>query len=49
MELPFSNFEIAFILIAFIVFSLFTLASIYSQPEEDPEAVVCKIHLKKKK
>uniref|UniRef100_A0A7N4UXM9 Small integral membrane protein 31 n=1 Tax=Sarcophilus harrisii TaxID=9305 RepID=A0A7N4UXM9_SARHA len=34
MELPFTNLELAFILLAFVVFSLFTLASIYSDPEE---------------
>ncbi|CAL8330422.1 unnamed protein product [Merluccius merluccius] len=33
MELPFTAFELTFILIAFIIFSLFTLASIYYQPD----------------
>ncbi|XP_061102832.1 small integral membrane protein 31-like isoform X1 [Conger conger] len=41
MALPFTNFEIAFILIAFIVVTLFSLASVFSQPntkrEEDYE------------
>uniref|UniRef100_A0A8C8B942 Small integral membrane protein 31 n=1 Tax=Otus sunia TaxID=257818 RepID=A0A8C8B942_9STRI len=32
MELPFTNLEVAFILLAFVIFSLFTLASIYSDP-----------------
>uniref|UniRef100_A0A8C4TWK7 Uncharacterized protein n=1 Tax=Falco tinnunculus TaxID=100819 RepID=A0A8C4TWK7_FALTI len=30
MELPFTNLEVAFILLAFVIFSLFTLASIYT-------------------
>ncbi|CAI9588036.1 unnamed protein product [Staurois parvus] len=34
MELPFTNLEIAFILLAFIIFSLFSLASIYSEPDQ---------------
>ncbi|XP_044536628.1 small integral membrane protein 31 [Gracilinanus agilis] len=34
MESPFTNLEVAFILLAFVVFSLFTLASIYSDPEK---------------
>ncbi|OCT96964.1 hypothetical protein XELAEV_18009183mg [Xenopus laevis] len=34
MEFPFSNLEVAFILIAFTVFSIFSLASIYSEPEQ---------------
>ncbi|KAJ8399288.1 hypothetical protein AAFF_G00413260 [Aldrovandia affinis] len=33
MELPFTNFELAFILIAFVVFTLFSLASVYSEPD----------------
>ncbi|XP_067875803.1 small integral membrane protein 31-like, partial [Heterodontus francisci] len=33
MELPFTNLEVAFILLAFVIFSLFTLMSIYSSPE----------------
>ncbi|MEE6461076.1 hypothetical protein FKM82_001184 [Ascaphus truei] len=33
MELPFTNLEVAFILLAFIIFTLFSLASIYSEPE----------------
>uniref|UniRef100_A0A8C3XSD2 SIM31 protein n=1 Tax=Chelydra serpentina TaxID=8475 RepID=A0A8C3XSD2_CHESE len=35
MELPFTNLEIAFILLAFVIFSLFILASIYSDPDEN--------------
>ncbi|XP_069099985.1 small integral membrane protein 31 isoform X2 [Pleurodeles waltl] len=35
MALPFTNLEVAFILLAFVIFSIFTLASIYSEPEED--------------
>ncbi|XP_069487479.1 small integral membrane protein 31 [Ambystoma mexicanum] len=35
MELPFTNLEVAFILLAFIIFSIFTLASIYSEPDDD--------------
>ncbi|XP_070273347.1 small integral membrane protein 31, partial [Myotis yumanensis] len=34
MELPFTNLEMAFILLAFVIFSLFTAASIYTNPEE---------------
>ncbi|OCT57148.1 hypothetical protein XELAEV_18003937mg [Xenopus laevis] len=34
MELPFSNLEVAFILLAFTVFSIFSLASVYSEPEQ---------------
>jgi hypothetical protein len=37
MELPFTNLEMAFILLAFVIFSLFTLASIYTSPEEKNE------------
>ncbi|XP_038648978.1 small integral membrane protein 31-like [Scyliorhinus canicula] len=33
MELPFTNLEVAFILLAFVIFSLFTLMSIYSNPQ----------------
>ncbi|XP_042663772.1 small integral membrane protein 31 [Tyto alba] len=38
MELPFTNLEVAFILLAFVIFSLFTLASIYSDPHGNKEA-----------
>uniref|UniRef100_A0A8C4P6A7 SIM31 protein n=1 Tax=Dromaius novaehollandiae TaxID=8790 RepID=A0A8C4P6A7_DRONO len=38
MELPFTNLEVAFILLAFVIFSLFTLASIYSDPQDNNEA-----------
>lgn len=34
MELPFTNLEMAFILLAFVIFSLFTAASIYTNPDE---------------
>ncbi|XP_059577890.1 small integral membrane protein 31 [Alligator mississippiensis] len=34
MELPFTNLEVAFILLAFVIFSLFSLASIYSDPRD---------------
>uniref|UniRef100_A0A8C0JXT7 Small integral membrane protein 31 n=1 Tax=Canis lupus dingo TaxID=286419 RepID=A0A8C0JXT7_CANLU len=37
MELPFTSLEIAFILLAFVIFSLFTLASIYTNPDERNE------------
>ncbi|XP_058513554.1 small integral membrane protein 31 [Ochotona princeps] len=37
MELPFTNLEMAFILLAFVIFSLFTLASIYTDPDEQNE------------
>uniref|UniRef100_A0A5F5PM07 Small integral membrane protein 31 n=2 Tax=Equus TaxID=9789 RepID=A0A5F5PM07_HORSE len=37
MELPFTNLEMAFILLAFVIFSLFTLASIYTTPDESNE------------
>ncbi|NXF69302.1 SIM31 protein, partial [Ciccaba nigrolineata] len=37
MELPFTNLEVAFILLAFVIFSLFTLASIYSDPHGNKE------------
>lgn len=37
MELPFTNLEAAFILLAFVIFSLFTLASIYSDPHDNKE------------
>lgn len=37
MEFPFTNLEMAFILLAFFIFSLFTLASIYTSPNERNE------------
>uniref|UniRef100_A0A8C9LCE1 Small integral membrane protein 31 n=1 Tax=Pavo cristatus TaxID=9049 RepID=A0A8C9LCE1_PAVCR len=40
MELPFTNLEVAFILLAFVIFSLFTLASIYSDPHGKKEEKV---------
>uniref|UniRef100_A0AAY5JZZ9 Small integral membrane protein 31 n=1 Tax=Esox lucius TaxID=8010 RepID=A0AAY5JZZ9_ESOLU len=33
MELPFSGLEMTFIIIAFIIFSLFSLASVCTQPD----------------
>lgn len=47
MELPFTNLEVAFILLAFLIFSLFTLASIYTNPNERNEDE--DLHLKEKK
>uniref|UniRef100_A0A8D2ZPS5 Uncharacterized protein n=1 Tax=Scophthalmus maximus TaxID=52904 RepID=A0A8D2ZPS5_SCOMX len=32
MELPFTDFELTFIIVAFVVFSLFSMASIFIQP-----------------
>ncbi|XP_071261122.1 small integral membrane protein 31-like, partial [Salvelinus alpinus] len=37
MELPFTGLELAFIIIAFIVFSLFGLASVCTQPDTERE------------
>nr|XP_039334953.1 small integral membrane protein 31 [Saimiri boliviensis boliviensis] len=37
MEFPFTNLEMAFILLAFVIFSLFTLASIYTTPDDSHE------------
>ncbi|XP_071600349.1 small integral membrane protein 31 [Heliangelus exortis] len=37
MELPFTNLEVAFILLAFVIFSLFTLASVYTDPHDNKE------------
>lgn len=34
MELPFSSFELTFIIVAFVIFSLFSLASVCIQPQE---------------
>lgn len=47
MELPFTNLEVAFILLAFLIFSLFTLASIYTNPNERNEDE--DLHLKEKR
>uniref|UniRef100_A0A670XP31 Small integral membrane protein 31 n=1 Tax=Pseudonaja textilis TaxID=8673 RepID=A0A670XP31_PSETE len=33
MELPFTKLEVAFILLAFVIFTLFILASIYNEPD----------------
>lgn len=44
MELPFSGFELTFIIIAFIIFSVFSIISVCVQPDApalDPESVVC--------
>ncbi|CAL8353881.1 unnamed protein product [Boreogadus saida] len=40
MELPFTGFELSFLLIAFIVFSLLTLASIYYEADASRAAGV---------
>uniref|UniRef100_A0A8C5HCJ5 Uncharacterized protein n=1 Tax=Gouania willdenowi TaxID=441366 RepID=A0A8C5HCJ5_GOUWI len=43
MDLPFSSFELTFILIAFFVLTLFILASVCIQPQPDhPEAMKLK-------
>uniref|UniRef100_A0A6P8QPA1 Small integral membrane protein 31 n=1 Tax=Geotrypetes seraphini TaxID=260995 RepID=A0A6P8QPA1_GEOSA len=42
MELPFTNLEVAFILLAFVIFSLFSLASIYSDHDSEEENTVQK-------
>uniref|UniRef100_A0A3Q2P8I4 Uncharacterized protein n=1 Tax=Fundulus heteroclitus TaxID=8078 RepID=A0A3Q2P8I4_FUNHE len=34
MEVPFSGFELTFIILAFVIFSLFSLASVCIRPEE---------------
>lgn len=49
MELPFTNLEIAFILLAFVIFSLFTVASIYTNPDERNEEEEYQIKKEKKK
>lgn len=49
MELPFTNLEIAFILLAFVIFSLFTVASIYTNPDESNEEEEYQIKKEKKK
>uniref|UniRef100_A0A670J204 Small integral membrane protein 31 n=1 Tax=Podarcis muralis TaxID=64176 RepID=A0A670J204_PODMU len=41
MELPFTNLEAAFILLAFVIFTLFILASIYTEPEAKDEGKYC--------
>lgn len=47
MELPFSGFELTFIIIAFVIFSLFSLASVCFQPETpQPEDVMCEAEKK---
>uniref|UniRef100_A0A3P9MS10 Uncharacterized protein n=1 Tax=Poecilia reticulata TaxID=8081 RepID=A0A3P9MS10_POERE len=33
MEVPFSGFELTFIILAFVIFSLFSLASVYAAYE----------------
>uniref|UniRef100_A0A287DAW8 Small integral membrane protein 31 n=1 Tax=Ictidomys tridecemlineatus TaxID=43179 RepID=A0A287DAW8_ICTTR len=49
MELPFTNLEVAFILLAFVIFSLFTLASIYTSPDDKNEEEEFQIKEEKKK
>ncbi|KAM5264309.1 small integral membrane protein 31 [Ctenodactylus gundi] len=49
MEFPFTNLEMAFILLAFVIFSLFTLASIYTTPDDRNEEEEHEIKEKKKK
>lgn len=49
MELPFTNLEMAFILLAFVIFSLFTVASIYTNPDETNEEEEYQIKEEKKK
>uniref|UniRef100_A0A8C6BAT7 Small integral membrane protein 31 n=1 Tax=Monodon monoceros TaxID=40151 RepID=A0A8C6BAT7_MONMO len=49
MELPFTNLEMAFILLAFVIFSFFTLASIYTNPDERNEEEEHQMKEKKKK
>lgn len=49
MELPFTNLEIAFVLLAFVIFSLFTVASIYTNPDERNEEEEYQIKKEKKK
>lgn len=49
MELPFTNLEMAFILLAFVIFSFFTLASIYTNPNERNEEEEHQIKEKKRK
>uniref|UniRef100_A0ABI7X4H4 Small integral membrane protein 31 n=1 Tax=Felis catus TaxID=9685 RepID=A0ABI7X4H4_FELCA len=46
MELPFTSLEMAFILLAFVIFSLFTLASIYTNPDERNEGKKRKLFVK---
>ncbi|XP_026302491.1 small integral membrane protein 31 [Piliocolobus tephrosceles] len=49
MELPYTNLEMAFILLAFVIFSLFTLASIYTTPDDSNEGKRRKKEKRKKK
>lgn len=49
MELPFTSLEMAFILLAFVIFSLFTLASIYTNPDERNEEEEHQVKEKEKK
>ncbi|CAJ1052527.1 small integral membrane protein 31-like [Xyrichtys novacula] len=42
MELPFTGFELTFIIVAFFIFSLFSLASVFFRPQEShPDEGVC--------
>lgn len=46
MELPFTNLEMAFILLAFVIFPFFILASIYTNPDdrnEGKESELCMV------
>lgn len=47
IELPFTNLEVAFILLAFVIFSLFTAASIYTNTDERNEGEEQQIKKKK--
>uniref|UniRef100_A0A8C3YK62 Small integral membrane protein 31 n=1 Tax=Catagonus wagneri TaxID=51154 RepID=A0A8C3YK62_9CETA len=49
MELPFTSLETAFILLAFVIFSFFTLASIYTNPDDRSEEEEHQVKEKKKK
>uniref|UniRef100_A0A2K5CL68 Small integral membrane protein 31 n=1 Tax=Aotus nancymaae TaxID=37293 RepID=A0A2K5CL68_AOTNA len=49
MEFPFTNLEMAFILLAFVIFSLFTLASIYTTPDDSNQEEEHEIKEKKRK
>lgn len=45
MELPFTNLEVAFILLAFVIFTLFILASIYSDPDAEDAGKLCNFNV----
>uniref|UniRef100_A0A3Q1EN52 Small integral membrane protein 31 n=1 Tax=Acanthochromis polyacanthus TaxID=80966 RepID=A0A3Q1EN52_9TELE len=48
MEVPFSGIELTFIIIAFVIFSLYSLASVFIQPQE-VEPDYCQQNLSRKK